>query len=70
MSYNSTNYDKFAQHVVDVYKSAKEYDIPDTHIVRHIFPKHHIYISYRQWLNIKNRYMEVGSNAVEQLSLF
>jgi len=53
MAYNRSNYSKRVQYIVEVYKQAKERDIPDTRILRVVFPKHGIYISYRQWMNIK-----------------
>lgn len=53
MAYNNKRYKKFAQYVVSVYEAYKYADIPDTKIVRVHFPKHNIFISYRQWMNIK-----------------
>ena len=53
MAYNRKNYNKRVQYIVKVYQEAKERDVPDTRILRSIFPKHGIYISYRQWMNIK-----------------
>ena len=53
MAYNSTNYYKKAREIVAVYKLVKTPDIPDTHIVRVIFPQQKIFLSYRQWMNIK-----------------
>jgi hypothetical protein len=56
------------RYIIDVYNTVKQEDIPDTHIVRVVFPKHHIFISYRQWTRIKGRKpSEVSEN---QLSLF
>lgn len=69
MAYNTRNHKKFVAHVLSVYREVKEYDIPDTQIVRHIFPKHHIYISYRQWSNIKAQYLGDGKVA-KPLPLF
>ena len=71
MEYNSTNYFKKAREIVAVYKLVKTDDIPDTHIVRVIFPQKKIYLSYRQWMNIKGTPIpaEVLSNP-NQLALF
>ncbi|MDO9554547.1 hypothetical protein [Rhodonellum sp.] len=54
MPYVRDNYIKKAQHIREVYLAVKEEDIPDTRIVRQVFPKFHIFISYRQWMNVKN----------------
>lgn len=51
-----------------VYKSVKETDVPDTRILRSHFPKHGIFISYRQWMNIKG--MKPSEYKQVQLSLF
>ena len=53
MAYNNKQYKKFAQYVVSVYEAYKYEDVPDSYIVRVHFPKHNIFISYRQWMNIK-----------------
>lgn len=53
MAYNRTNYNKRVQYIIQVYNKAKERDIPDTRILKSVFPNHGIYISYRQWMNIK-----------------
>lgn len=53
MAYNNNRYKKFAQYVVSVYEAYKFADVPDSQIVRIYFPKHNIFISYRQWMNIK-----------------
>jgi hypothetical protein len=50
-----------------IYTAAKERDIPDTRILRSEFPKHGIFISYRQWMNLKGL---KPSEYKEQLSLF
>lgn len=55
MSYNGKNYNKWAKQVVKKYNELKTPDIPDTEIVRREFPKFHIFISYRQWMNIKGK---------------
>jgi len=54
MAYNRRNYLKNVSYIISVYNEVKQYDIPDTHILRHEFPKHGIFISYRTWMNIKN----------------
>ena len=54
MAYNRKNYIIRAQYIVSVYEAYKYSDVPDTHIVRNYFPKHQIFINYRQWMNIKN----------------
>lgn len=54
MAYNTIQQRRRVSHVVEVYNSVKQYDVPDSYIVRHIFPKHGIYISYRQWMNYKS----------------
>lgn len=54
MAYNSKNQLKKLQYIVSVYETYKYDDVPDTYIVRVCFPKHNIFISYRQWMNIKN----------------
>ena len=54
MAYNRRNYLKNVSYIVAVYNEIKQYDIPDTYILRHEFPKRGIFISYRTWMNIKN----------------
>lgn len=68
MAYNKKNYNKRAQFIIDVYQNAKHADVPDTKIIRTVFPKFHIYISYRQWMNIKG--MPIPKTDQSQLSLF
>lgn len=68
MAYNKKNYNKRAQFIIDVYKSAKHDDVPDTKIVRTVFPKFNIFISYRQWMNIKGT--PIPKQQQSQLSLF
>lgn len=53
MAYNKNNYYKKCLRIIEVYNAHKHEDVPDTRIVKHIFPKFHINISYRQWMNIK-----------------
>lgn len=54
MAYNKTNHLKRVRYIIEVYKSVKESDKPDTWILRNVFPKHHIHISYRSWMIYKN----------------
>ena len=68
MAYTRTNYLKKAAHIIAIYKSIKEPDKPDTRIVAHDFPAHNIFISYRQWMNIKG--MKPSEYAPSQLALF
>lgn len=68
MSELCINKKKQYRYIIDVYQSIKQSDISDAHIVRVHFPKHHIYISYRQWTRIKGR--KPSEMQVNQLSLF
>jgi len=68
MAYHRNNYLKSVNYMMGVYQSVKESDVPDTRIIRNIFPKHGIYISYRQWMNIKG--MKPSEYKQSQLSLF
>ncbi|MBY0244991.1 MAG: hypothetical protein K2Q03_06030 [Sphingobacteriaceae bacterium] len=67
MAYNRNSYLKRVRYIVSVYQSVKERDKPDTYIVANIFPKHNIYITYRQWMNIKGTPIP---NANNQLKIF
>lgn len=67
MAYNRKNYLKRARYIIDIYKAHKQSDVPDSRIVRTVFPKYNIHISYRQWMNIKG--MSVPKQE-EQLFLF
>lgn len=53
MSYNKKQYNKRILSILNVYYANKDEDTPDTFIVKKIFPKHNIFMSYRTWLNIK-----------------
>lgn len=53
MAYNRKNYLKEVKRVLAVYTDVKQEHIPDTFIVRSLFPKHGIHISYRKWMIIK-----------------
>lgn len=68
MAYNKNNYHKRARFIIEIYNSVKHSDVPDTDIVRCIFPKHNIFLSYRQWMNIKGT--PVPKDNQNQLSLF
>lgn len=68
VAYNRNNYLKTIRYVLGVYSTVKEHDVPDTHIVRVIFPKHGIHMSYRKWMNIKN--MKQNEIPQTQLLLF
>ncbi len=67
VAYTRDNHLKRVAHIISVYKEVKEDDIPDSRIVRHIFPQYKIFISYRQWMNIKNMRPSEYKN---QLQLF
>lgn len=68
MAYHNRNRLKRIEYIIKVYNEVKKPDIPDSFIVRNIFPKHHIYISYRLWMNIKN--MKLSDRQPKQPSLF
>lgn len=68
MAYNRNNYFKRARYIIDIYKSVKHDDVPDTQIVRTIFPKHNIHLSYRQWMNLKG--LVIPQPAQNQLTMF
>lgn len=68
MSYNNRNYLKKARYIIAIYNAHKHADVPDTRIVRNIFPKYNIFLSYRQWMNIKG--MVVPKAEDHQLTLF
>lgn len=68
MAYHRRNHLKYVEYVMQVYHTAKERDIPDTRIVRHVFPKHGIFISYRQFMNLKA--MKPSEYRTAQLRLF
>jgi len=69
MAYNRRNYIKRAQYIISVYNQYKHADVPDTRILSNYFPKHNIFLSYRQWMNIKG--MVIPKEEKEtQLSLF
>lgn len=70
MAYHNRNRLKFIEHVIEVYNAEKHHDIPDSYIVRNIFPKHKIYISYRLWMKIKNMKASERMPAYRQPELF
>jgi hypothetical protein len=55
MAYNQENKVKHFEHILEVYKQVKQEDIMDTFIVRRVFPKHNIFISYRKFMYIKHQ---------------
>ncbi|OWP81655.1 hypothetical protein BWK63_05030 [Flavobacterium covae] len=54
MAYNKKNYYKRLRYIIDIYNQHKYEDVPDTRIIKNIFPKYGINLSYRQWMNIKS----------------
>jgi hypothetical protein len=68
MAYNRKNYYKRARFIIAVYNENKYSDVPDTKIINQIFPRHNIYLSYRQWMNIKG--LIIPKENPSQLSLF
>ena len=62
MAYNRDNYLKRIQSILKVYNEHKEADKPDSFILRTVFPKHGIHISYRAWMYIKHRDKQVVAN--------
>lgn len=68
MAYNRNNYYKTASYIISIYNEAKQPDVPDTTIVRNVFPKHNIHITYRQWMNIKG--LAIPKQQTIQLSMF
>lgn len=53
MAYTHINKLRTHKGIIDVYNKVKHHDVPDTWIVKNYFPKHGIYISYRNWMRIK-----------------
>ena len=53
MAYNRKNKAKEFKRILQIYTEVKQEDITDTYIVRVVFPKHGIYISYRKWMSVK-----------------
>lgn len=68
MAYNKHNYMRHVRHIVATYHRLKTEDIPDSHVVRVLFPKENIYISYRTWMNIKNMKVAAPKNP-QQISM-
>lgn len=69
MAYNKGNYMRSIRHIVATYHRLKNPDLPDTYVVRVLFPKENIYISYRTWMNIKNMKTQTPANP-RQINLF
>jgi len=53
MAYNPANRLRNIKEILAVYVNEKHSDLPDTRIVKQIFPKYGIHISYRTWMTIK-----------------
>lgn len=53
MAYTKDQFRKRVAYIMEVYNSVKEPDIPDTHILRVIFPKHNIFITRRTFVGYK-----------------
>jgi hypothetical protein len=71
MGYTRHNYIKRIRTIIEVYNQLKHHDVPDTFIVSKEFPKHRIYISYRQWMNIKGTPLTSATPALQnQMALF
>lgn len=72
MPYVRDNYIKTALYIREVYLKVKEEDIPDTRIVRNVFPKYGIFLGYRQWMDIKGMRINRSEEEINpnQLSLF
>jgi len=66
MAYTRDNYLKRVNSIVAVYNSVKQPDIPDTRIVKNIFPQHNIFISYRMWMIYKG----LKQSTYKQATLF
>lgn len=69
MAYHNGNYLKKIETIRSVYYEVKEADKPDSFIVRNIFPKRNINISYRCWMFIKH-YGKSNTQSNQQLNLF
>lgn len=69
MAYNRINHIKKIALIVEVYKSLKDLDKPDSRIVAQEFPKHGIFICYRTWMAYKAMKPSEYSDQ-QQLSLF
>ncbi|WP_076554130.1 hypothetical protein [Chryseobacterium ureilyticum] len=69
MAYNRNNYIKRAKYIISVYNQYKHADVPDTRILNNYFPQHNIFISYRQWMNIKGMVFPTQETE-QQLTLF
>lgn len=40
-------------YIKEIYLAARKSGQPDTFIVRHVFPRHGIFIGYSEWMKIK-----------------
>jgi hypothetical protein len=70
MAYNSKNKHRQYLRIIEIYQEHKQQDIPDTFIVRSVFPKHNIFISYRTWNSIKGKKPSDLMPRDGQMSLF
>lgn len=70
MAYNRVNYILEIGRITALYTLLKEADKPDTFIVRSLFPKHGVFISYRKWMNIKGMKPSGAKVNPNQLQMF
>lgn len=70
MAYNRANHQKNVEMIIRLYLRVKEHDVPDTHIVRYIFPKHGVFISYRTLMYYKRSKLSRTVGDHVQLNLF
>lgn len=70
VAYNNSNHLKNVEMIIRLYLRVKEYDIPDTYIIRYIFPKHGVHISYRTLMYYKRAKMRHTLPETAQLNLF
>ena len=70
LAYNSRNHQKNVEMIIRLYLLVKEHDVPDTKIIRHIFPKHGVFISYRTLMYYKRIKLRTAVDNKIQLNLF
>jgi len=69
MAYTNENHKKRVRYILRVYQEHKHHDVTDTFILKNVFPKFNIYLSYRQWMNYKN--IKINDlQPLQQLALF
>jgi hypothetical protein len=66
----ASNKQKYREHVMNIYAQVKQEDIADSYIVRIIFPKHHIYVSYNTFMRIKHPQGKKKIVDTNQISIF